>query len=752
MSGAGPTVHTPDFPSWSVFKFPPDAAPPPITNPYTGEPTFANPFHIPQDVFAGALGYKVPLVIASVYAVIVTYFNWYNRQHGNKAWRIAKTRPFFAFVILHNVFLAVYSAITCVAMVRALKVSFPNFSDPNAFVGTVDALCKINGPRGLGDAVTYNTTTNSWASKNTNILIDSATGLPDSTDVGRIWNEGLAFWGWWFYLSKFYEVLDTAIILAKGKRSTTLQKYHHAGAMLSMWAGMRFMSPPIWMFVLVNSGIHAMMYTYYTVAALGYRVPNAVKRTLTTLQITQFIVGVVYAACHLFVSYTVPVSVAYTVAEKVAPKLNTSSVSSAVASATSSVAEVLPTATGAAVAFLRKLIYRAAGDEGLAENIAVPGQPIPFYQQQEQQRLAAGQHKEHPIEHFFHHPQETVNRVVYRTEYQSVPCTDTSGQAFAIYLNMFYLSPLTFLFMRFFFKSYLRRSSPKDKQQKKHNTISEASKDAAHEVERELDSFDRAAEDAVSSAVHKSRDTVRGRKAGANGIGKDERHGSLSPANKKFVDDVKRKVNQKLQEVDGAMDAAGKKANQVYNNLTGQAGEAKENLEKQGKDTKENVKKQANNAKDKAENESKPYTDAAKEKASDAKDTAKKAANDTKDAAKKEANDAKDTVKKEADNASQKVQQESQKADDKAQPSEKTNGNGNGDEGWETAGTGKKQNNKSKLPQKKKERKETEESGVLVKKEDAMDQTDEQVEQPEDEPEPKDLKNTLEKDDGRGLF
>lgn len=258
MSGAGPSIHTPEFPSWSVFQFPPDAAPPPITNPYHGEPTLANPFLIPQHIFEGALSYKVPLIISSVYAVTVTYFNWYNRQHGNKAWRIAKTRPFFAFVIFHNVFLAVYSAVTCFAMVRALKSAFPHYTDPNAVVGTVDALCKIHGPRGLGDAVTYHPDTNTWGSKNANVLVGPR-GLPDTTDVGRIWNEGLAFWGWWFYLSKFYEVFDTAIILAKGKRSTTLQKYHHAGAMLSMWAGMRFMSPPIWMFVLVNSGIHAMM-------------------------------------------------------------------------------------------------------------------------------------------------------------------------------------------------------------------------------------------------------------------------------------------------------------------------------------------------------------------------------------------------------------------------------------------------------------------------------------------------------------
>ena len=75
----------------------------------------------------------------------------------------------------------------------------------------------------------------------------------------RIWNEGLAFYGWLFYLSKFYEVVDTLIILAKGRKSSLLQTYHHAGAMLCMWAGIRYMSPPIWMFVLVNSGIHAIM-------------------------------------------------------------------------------------------------------------------------------------------------------------------------------------------------------------------------------------------------------------------------------------------------------------------------------------------------------------------------------------------------------------------------------------------------------------------------------------------------------------
>lgn len=260
MSGAGPSLYPGEFPSWAVFKFPPDAAPPAIPPPVADAPftSFRNPFPIPAYIYNGLLQPAVPLTIAIVYATSISLLNAYNRKHGNKPWQISKTRAFHVFVIFHNVFLALYSAVTCWAMIRSLKHAIPHYTQPNAVVGTIDALCKIHGPRGLGDAVYYNPEQHQWQSKNQNIRLD-AQGLPQSDDLGRVWNEGLAFWGWIFYLSKYYEVLDTAIIIMKGKRSSTLQTYHHAGAMLSMWSGIRYMSPPIWMFALVNSGIHAMM-------------------------------------------------------------------------------------------------------------------------------------------------------------------------------------------------------------------------------------------------------------------------------------------------------------------------------------------------------------------------------------------------------------------------------------------------------------------------------------------------------------
>jgi len=473
------------------------------------------------------------------------------------------------------------------------------------------------------------------------------------------------------------------------------------------------MSPPIWMFVLVNSGIHAMMYTYYTVSALGFRVPNAVKRTLTSLQITQFLVGSSFAAIHLFVSYTVPVSVAHQITEKIVASATPSSVSSIVASATSSVAAALPTATGAAIALLRKILYRASGDEGLAENIAVAGHPVPHYLQ-EQHRLSNEKPIEHPIERIFHNTHKTVNRVVYRTEYQAVPCIDTSGQAFAIYLNLFYLAPLTILFMRFFFKSYLRGRTPNDKSGKpKRNSFSKATRDASEEVKRELESLDRAAEDGISSAVHRSSSVLRGRKSNINGIAKDERHGSLSPANRDFIDSVTRKSQQRLKEMDAGARNMGKKAKSVAEDLAAAAAETKEKIQKNAPEAVEKTKQQAQQAKDTAVSKGQQASETAAQKG--------------------------EAIKEEANNKASEAASQADKTEAKAE--EKT-------DDWQAAGS-KKENKKSKLPQKKKERKETEESGVLVKKEDA---TDEEVQKPEAEPEPKDVNNTLKKSEGQGLF
>ena len=126
-----------------------------------------------------------------------------------------------------------------------------------------------------------------------------------------------------------------------------------------------------------------LQYSYYTITAFSIRVPKSIKQTLTTLQISQFIIGVYYAAAHSFISYDVP------------------------SSATSS-ASAAPTASA------QRTVLYSAPSTGAAD----------------------------------------VN-------YETVSCINTSGQTFAVWLNVFYLGPLMYLFMRFFYRSYIRRASPR---------------------------------------------------------------------------------------------------------------------------------------------------------------------------------------------------------------------------------------------------------------------------------------------------
>ena len=256
-SSTAPSVQF-TYPPSSLLWYKPGQNPQALT-PSLSHPTLARPFNIPTHLYNNALHVAVPLTFALVYTTTVTYVNKVNKDRKYKPWPFSKSLIFWAFVVVHNVFLALYSGWTFLGMLNAIQQSWPGLDGQHGLAGAADALCKMQGPRGLGSAATYNTSTSVWGF--TDKAMKLAGDIPDSTDVGRIWNEGLAFYGWLFYLSKFYEALDTAMILTKGKGSSVLQTFHHAGAMMCMWAGIRYMSPPIWMFVFVNSFLHTIMVT-----------------------------------------------------------------------------------------------------------------------------------------------------------------------------------------------------------------------------------------------------------------------------------------------------------------------------------------------------------------------------------------------------------------------------------------------------------------------------------------------------------
>jgi len=102
-------------------------------------------------------------------------------------------------------------------------------------------------------------------------------------------SENELFWSYLFYLSKIYEFVDTAIIIYKGRKPSTLQTYHHMGAVFACWLQVIVKGKSFWVFLCLNSFIHTIMYAYYCATTLGYRFKF--KFVITILQMTQFVVG-----------------------------------------------------------------------------------------------------------------------------------------------------------------------------------------------------------------------------------------------------------------------------------------------------------------------------------------------------------------------------------------------------------------------------------------------------------------------------
>ncbi len=207
----------------------------------------------------------------------------------------------------------------------------------------------------------------------------------------------------------------------------------------------------------------ASQYTYYTATALGVRVPKGIKQTITTMQIAQFVIGATFALAHLFISYTIPTSVPYV--------YSLAELTSAISSDMSSAASVATASASAGLgSWLKKLAFRAAGEEGLAENVRnEQGKPFGIDALHAAKDLKARE------------------EIRYRDELRMIHCIDTSGQVFAILINCFYLLPLTAMFVRFFIRSYTKRGE-EHKGQKSSNRqlLEESGREAAKEVAREL--------------------------------------------------------------------------------------------------------------------------------------------------------------------------------------------------------------------------------------------------------------------------
>merc|ERR1712048_566177 len=103
----------------------------------------------------------------------------------------------------------------------------------------------------------------------------------------------LFFWSYVYYISKFYEMVDTLLVLLQKSKVPhfRLQVYHHAAVVPMAWLWCQQRQSLQWGGMMFNTLVHVIMYQYYAFRVLG--LPTPWKRWITKLQILQFVTSFV---------------------------------------------------------------------------------------------------------------------------------------------------------------------------------------------------------------------------------------------------------------------------------------------------------------------------------------------------------------------------------------------------------------------------------------------------------------------------
>lgn len=113
-----------------------------------------------------------------------------------------------------------------------------------------------------------------------------------------LWKNGMHYWGFLFYLSKYWELIDTALLVWKGRSPSFLQVYHHTVTVICAYMLQASHASVTFIFVGLNSVVHAIMYFYYALTVIGVR--TGAKSIITAMQIIQFLIGTTCALPMFF--------------------------------------------------------------------------------------------------------------------------------------------------------------------------------------------------------------------------------------------------------------------------------------------------------------------------------------------------------------------------------------------------------------------------------------------------------------------
>jgi hypothetical protein len=119
-------------------------------------------------------------------------------------------------------------------------------------------------------------------------------------------NQSLLFWCYIFYLSKYYELLDTMFLILRKRKLTILHVWHHFSVLYLCWFSQNERMMFAWISAILNCFVHIIMYYYYFLHSISKK--NIWwRKYLTLMQIIQFIIdiftSILFAYVKLFTEY-----------------------------------------------------------------------------------------------------------------------------------------------------------------------------------------------------------------------------------------------------------------------------------------------------------------------------------------------------------------------------------------------------------------------------------------------------------------
>jgi len=99
-------------------------------------------------------------------------------------------------------------------------------------------------------------------------------------------------WVLLFTLSKLVELGDTVFIVVRKQNLIFLHWYHHIATLIYCWNSYAEQTGTGRWFVTMNYCVHSLMYSYYALRAMRFKIPRFVMVTITGLQTLQMFVGV----------------------------------------------------------------------------------------------------------------------------------------------------------------------------------------------------------------------------------------------------------------------------------------------------------------------------------------------------------------------------------------------------------------------------------------------------------------------------